>query len=52
MTSIKIKTECSLYTSKNLAECRFEKMLKSLEPQLRRVEGVRLYRETLDAEAI
>ena len=29
---------------------RFEKMLKSLEPQLRRVEVVRLYRETLDAE--
>lgn len=25
-------------------------MLKSLEPQLRRVEVVRLYRETLDAE--
>ncbi len=43
---------CSCMSECGDDEARFEKMLKSMEPQLRRGEIVRLYRETLDAEAV
>lgn len=52
MSSMTTRMECFLFTSKTKVHYRFEKMLKSLEPQLRRGEVVRLYRETLDAEAM